>query len=46
MGFGTNLKITGLTVGTAYWFDVALKGLGSGSSNATIQNIEVYIEEI
>ena len=45
-GFGTNLRITGLTVGTAYWFDIALKSLGSGSSNATIQNIEFYIEEI
>lgn len=46
VGFGTNLRITGLTVGTAYWFDIALKSLGSGSSNATIQNIEFYIEEI
>lgn len=46
VGFGTNLKITGLTVGTAYWFDIALKSLGTGSSNATIQNIELYVEEI
>jgi len=46
VGFGTNLKITGLTVGTAYWFDIALRSLGSGGSNATIQNIEFYIEEI
>jgi hypothetical protein len=46
VGFGTNLKITGLTVGTPYWFDIALKSLGSGSSNATIQNIEFYVEEI
>jgi len=46
VGFGTNLEITGLTVGTDYWFDIALRSLGAGSSNATIQNIEVYIEEI
>jgi hypothetical protein len=46
VGFGTNLKITGLTVGTVYWFDIALRSLGSGSSNATIQNIEFHIEEI
>jgi hypothetical protein len=46
VGFGTNLKITGLTVGTPYWFDIALKSLGSGSSNATIQSIEFYLEEI
>jgi hypothetical protein len=46
VGFGTNLKITGLTVGTPYWFDIALRSLGSGSSNATIQNIEFYVEEI
>jgi hypothetical protein len=46
VGFGTNLKITGLTVGTTYWLDIALKSLGSGSSNATIQNLEFYIEEI
>jgi hypothetical protein len=46
VGFSTNLTITGLTVGTPYWFDIALKSLGSGSSDATMQNIEFYIEEI
>jgi len=46
VGFSTNLTITGLTVGTPYWFDIALKSLGSGSSDATMRNIEFYIEEI
>ncbi len=46
VGFGTNLKITGLSVGQTYWFDIAIRSLGTGSSNATIQNIEFYIEEI
>lgn len=43
-GFAISVIITTLTVGTAYWFDLAVKAVTGG--NATVQDLDYSIVEI